>query len=341
MAGSEAPDEGDGKPALDAFFGGAHSRGGLRNFLNSPFGLALVGFVLTTGLGTFLTDYWHSAEKARDDRAAHLQVQEDELRAIRTGVKQAIVDRQAASEMMIQALESKAPPGEVSALWQQYMQAYRQEITAYSSNQLNLEGISDHTENSEVPVTTVFWHYLDYVIQPRFADLHDCIVSLRRDYDAKGSTTQSLQQAFGDCETRRKGDDPRRLYWDQYVADHVSVALWGNFKTCLSTYSYYLDWHVRLQSQVWNAPDYQDRDVPAWYRYLAHPLRSYREEHTPPWEKPVCWQHNFLNSVRARIAQDCGVYPHGKEDSDLLKDSADKNPACDHARASSAAEPKS
>jgi hypothetical protein len=275
---------------------------------NTPLGLAAVGFALTSLLGAYLTDYWHRREAERDAATREVQLQESQLQQMRDVLNSAVVERMEAADVLIDGLKQKLPSANVDRYWKSYEAARHAMDIAHYRNHLNLEGISDRDGASAAPVTTIFWTYLDSVIEPRFKDLDTCINKLYLAYQDPASTTDSLKKTFNDCETSYRVPDENgpTLYWDQFRGkgppDELGIAFWVNFEQCLYEFSYELDWHVRLQSKVWE----HQREVDA-LKAETHLLTAYDD--TYDYNNPVCRQEHFLKKLAAKLELKCGLPP--------------------------------
>jgi len=263
-------------------------------------------------LGAVVSTYWHNEEKKRDETAREAEKQELVLRQVRDRVSSSIAERTEAADTLIQGLEDKLPPPDIDRLWQRYETACHDQDVAYENNQLNLEGISDVDLVAETPLTTVFWNYLDLVIQPRFRNLNTCITKLYIKYQEPRSTRATLVRSFDECDKEDLLDNaskPTPNYWDRYHGSGSGVQRWYNFKTCLHDYSYLLDWHVRIQSRVWAYARSADELRSEWY--TRWPWQHFQEPRS--YDDPMCWQQRLLFNLKDNLENVCGIFPIDSE----------------------------
>jgi hypothetical protein len=293
MASAETGPAGGGPPPARPSF---LSR--VANFLNSTAGIAILGFLLTTVAGTFITN--RLAENAKDVQnvAAAREKHEQELSDIRNKVELSIVKRELYSEALIEAMQYGAPASEVAEIWPRYQNAYRDNQEAYWRNHLSLEGRFDLSLGVSEPVTTVFWDYLDLVIEPRFDQLHACIEkaheAFNRSATDRASPGTSAYKALQQCESEPS--------WDSFKGGNErSISSWDDFQICLENYTYHLDWMVRIQSQVWQ----QEEESGS----LVNAFTGSDADKGCDGTKPACWKKLFLASLQRDIAEDCGNIP--------------------------------
>lgn len=67
----------------------------------NPAFLLILGFILTTGLGTWLTSWWQSTEKARQDSASTKQRMIEQKQAIADDVNRAVAETKTAGEDLL------------------------------------------------------------------------------------------------------------------------------------------------------------------------------------------------------------------------------------------------
>ena len=297
----------------------------LLDMFSKPAGLVILTFVLTTVIGTFANNLWQAAESERTSDQANVDKRDREIQDAMNGIKKTLMERAAASDQLIVALELKEDSKTIDDLWSAYQRAYHDENVAYLSSQLRLEGLTDllPAGASGAVFTTTFWNYLDLVIQPRFNDLHVCIVALKGAYALPGSTTATLTSDFLKCSYATTPDDLVRInskmaYWDQFAGTGKAVTLWSRFKTCLEVYSFQLDWNLMGQRQLSEEAS-REREDSDW---LAHPVRAIERWSSP--DQASNWQNSFLCQMRQRLEDDCGVYPMKEHERSTFEEIPDR-----------------
>jgi hypothetical protein len=272
-------------------------------FFGTSLGIAVLT-LLGAVLGSAVTEWGSYLERAREEKSATIEERARELGSIHDTLGRAIIQREIATDMVINAIDIGATRPEIDQLWQQYSDAYRAEVLTELQSHLLVTG---HTEDDPNPASATgmeyFWYYLDTVIQGRFDSVHRCLLQVHSDFvsadDPLANRLQKAQARLQACEA--DGGWVARAYIDPKTKVLVSsVATWEGFKGCLEDFVDLQDLNARLQRRVWQANSWSLSLVKA-----LTPAGSQNEDDCRP-DDPVCDQRKFLRGLQGTLEQSCG-----------------------------------
>jgi hypothetical protein len=282
-------------------------------FFDTKVGLAILTFLLTGGLGTFVTWIVTDLQQGREAETLSLQARANELSSLHAGIIQSIIEREIAADNLMKAFQVGASRGDVSTLWKKYEDAAHAEYLLALQSHLVITG---HTEDGPDPgriagKTWIFWSYLTGVIQPRLSSMHDCLLNMHDAYvSAENPLPNRLAKARANLAACRTDS-----HWDHFAYTYTgptrgsvkatpitqSVSDWDDFKICLEDYAYLLDMSARLEARVGRAAWSWNFSRLTWWK------QGCREDNA------LCQQDYFFSQLQANLAKSCGNIDKGYE----------------------------
>lgn len=296
-------DEPDGEEKDDA------NDGPIVKFLNTPLGLAVLGFFLTTVVGGTLTYWAHSLEWSRQVQQQDFEKQQDEKtathkyaiaqdRILRSQIAQPLLQRLLYTEMMAQVFGRPTTAKEFAETWASYWQSYRDYFTFIAGNEIP----RDRGFGPPAPYLDshpVLWRYLDDVIAPEFETIHGCVVKAQLAYHAASAKpNEGADKFFKSCITANNSNHP---FWNYSKDKKITADTWGRFKGCVDTFILQVEdalvWREQLAGEA-----NQDETPPAG-------------NVCPPEYKGGRWcrETHFNQDIYKWMYLDCGLLTDGDE----------------------------
>ncbi len=161
----------------------------ITHFLNSKLGLALLGIFGTFALPTLWAIYQSHLQANQQlfesqlaERKAEEQQRLSHIHDESALISQPIVQRLAATEMLLQ-LEGRRSTKEEDALaWKSYQSAYRDYVVFSAGNSVPRDRVGEN-DAGFLNAHPVLWTYLQAIIDPELETVHECLSEAHETYN--------------------------------------------------------------------------------------------------------------------------------------------------------------
>jgi hypothetical protein len=227
-------------------------------------GVAVVGAILTT-ITTVALPWWLSqlaqdrqAEQHKLDAETQALVdarkdRQAETQTLTQKIENPVLERLAATELLIQLHGRNAGDSEVADVWNKYWAAYQNyfvfaEGSAVPQDRLTVSG----PQAEYLDEHPVLWTYLNSVVGPEFEKIHGCLVTAHQSYDAKSAAPNTGSDSrFRSCLAQGAGAN---AFWTRRTDDRVAPDPWARFKKCVGSFliqlHYGLEWREQLEEEM-------------------------------------------------------------------------------------------
>jgi hypothetical protein len=205
-----------------------------------------------------------------------------------------VLQRLVYSELMIQAQGRHSAYREMQDTWNAYWQAYRDYFVFSAGNEVPRDrGVgagADYLDNHPV-----LWSYLINVVDPKFEQVHSCIVKAHDQFmPGTGAPDIGSDKTFKDCMKASA-----RAYWAQPWENSAVVDPWGRFKDCAGTFVLQIEYDLRFRQEL--AAENPD----------PNPEKQQSLKDCPPAYQgnKLCRQMRFNDDMYEQMYDNCGDLP--------------------------------